>query len=502
MCVKHGKVSLSTQTKETPMAYKMTGRTQTQLLPSTIDDYVSSADPVRVYDAFVQALDFKELGIEIVPYKAGADEYYPKDLLKLMIYGYSYGVRSSRKLEQACHHNLSFIWLMGGLTPQYRTIARFRSENKESIKKVLKQCVQMCLKLKLIAGNTLFVDGTGIRANASIKHSWDKKRCQEYLKKVDEHIDRIMDEAQRLDHEERDLGSLVTLEKELQDQQQLKNKVEEILKTIEDEEEDAENEHTASHNTVDPDCIKMQTRQGKHAAYNAQIVTDEQHGLIVQSESTRQTDHNQLKRQIDQASQNLGRTPQNVGSDSGYYSITDLVKIPESITVVIPDRGQVHPDKVSVYNNPFDRTKFTYDASADEYICPEGKRLPRMGVDRPNHGVAYQAKAQDCLACRHFGICTTSRHGRKVNRSDYEVLKERLRKMYDSAKGQLIYALRKQKVELPFGHFKRNLSAGQFLLRGQQGTDAELAILSTCFNIVRMMTIIGVPELILKLAKN
>ena len=484
------------------MAYKMTGRMQTQLLPLTIDDYVGREDPVRVYDAFVQALDFKELGIEIVPYKAGADEYYPKDLLKLIIYGYSYGVRSSRKLEQACHHNLSFIWLMGGLTPDYRTIARFRSDHKEAIKKVLKQCVQMCLKLKLIAGNTLFVDGTGIRANASIKHSWDKKRCREHLKKVDEHIDRIMDEAQRLDQQERELGSLVTIEKELQDQQQLKDKVEKILKTIENEERAAENEHTASHNTVDPDCIKMQTRQGKHAGYNAQIVTDEEHGLIVQCESTRQTDQNQLSRQVHLAGENLGHPPQNVSSDNGYYSITDLVKIPETITVVIPDRGQVHPDTVSVYNNPFDRTKFKYDGSADEYICPEGKRLARMGIDRPNRGVAYQAKAEDCLACRQFGTCTHSVHGRKVNRSDYEILKERLRKIYDSVQGQLIYALRKQKVELPFGHFKRNLSAGQFLLRGKSGADAELAVLSTCFNLVRMITIIGIPELIIKLAQK
>ena len=483
------------------MAYKMTDRMQTKLLPSTIDDYVGGDDPVRVYDAFVQALDFKELGIEIVAYKAGADEYYPKDLLKLIIYGYSYGVRSSRKLEQACHHNLSFIWLMGGLTPQYRTIARFRADNKESIKKVLKQCVQMCLKFELIDGNTLFIDGSGIRANASIKHSWDKKRCQEYLKKVDAHIDRIMDEAENLDHQERALGSLVTMAKELQDQKQRKQKVEEIIKTLEDKEHAADKEQAVSHNTVDPECIKMQTRQGKHACYNAQIVTDEKHGLIVQCESTRQTDQNQLSRQLDQAGEILGQQPQNVSSDNGYCSITDLAKIPEHVTVVIPDRGQVNPDKTSVYNNAFDRKKFKYDASSDEYVCPEGQRLTRMGVDRLNHGVAYQAPAKDCLACRQFGICTSSSHGRKIIRSDYEILKERLRKIYDSAKGQIIYALRKQKVELPFGHFKRNLSAGQFLLRGKKGTDAELAVLSTCFNIVRMITILGAPELILKLAK-
>lgn len=482
------------------MAYKMTDRMQSKLLPSTIDDYVSQDDPVRVYDAFVNALDFEHSGIPIAVYKAGADEYYPKDLLKLIIYGYSYGVRSSRKLEQACHHNLSFIWLAGGLTPDYRTIARFRSQHKEPIKKVLKQCVQMCIKLKLIAGNTLFVDGSGIRANASIKHSWDKKRCREYLKKVDTYIDKLVEETESIDDKEQDQGSLVSIQKELHDQKQLKSRVEEILKTLEKEQQDADNkEQAVSYNTVDDECIKMQTRQGKHAAYNAQIVADEKHGLIVHSESTQQTDYNQLNRQIQKAGENLDQKPKVVSSDSGYYSITDLAQVDPDIMVVIPDRSQVNQDKQSMYNHPFDRTKFEYDSREDKYLCPEGKSLKRMGIDRLNHGIAYRADGQDCQNCRHFGVCTTSALGRKINRSHHEHLKERLKIIYDSAKGQLVYALRKQKVELPFGHFKRNLSAGQFLLRGKSGTDAELALLSTCFNIVRMITIMGIPRLILKL---
>lgn len=481
------------------MAYKMTARMQSKLLPSTIDDYVGHEDPVRVYDAFVNALDFERLGVPVAVCKGGADEYYPKDLLKLIIYGYSYGVRSSRKLEQACHHNLSFIWLMGGLTPDYRTIARFRCEHKDAIKKVFKQCVQMCIKLKLIAGNTLFVDGSGIRANASIKHSWDRKRCREYLKKADEHIDKLMEEAEKLDDKEQGQGSLVSVQEELRDQKQLKTKVADILKALEEKEQNSDPEQTVSHNTVDGECIKMQTRQGKHAGYNAQVVTDEKHGLIVQSESTTRNDYNQLNRQIQKAGENLGQAPQTVASDSGYYSITDLAGIDPKIRVVIPDRSQAHKDKTGVYNNPFDRKKFRYAAQMNAYICPAGKPLKRMGIDRPNHGVAYRAQAQDCLSCRHFGVCTISVKGRRINRSDYEPLKERLRKTYESVKGQLIYALRKQKSELPFGHLKRNLSAGQFLLRGKAGTDAELAVLSTCFNIVRMITIIGIPKLISKL---
>ena len=89
-------------------------------------------------------------------------------MVKLLVYAYSYGIRSSRKLEGACHHNLSFIWLMGALTPDYPRIARFRDAHKESLKNILKESVRMCLKLNLIDGHSFFVDSTVIKANASL----------------------------------------------------------------------------------------------------------------------------------------------------------------------------------------------------------------------------------------------------------------------------------------------------------------------------------------------
>ena len=90
------------------MAYKIGNQMQSIFLPTMVDDYVSKESPVRVYDAFVDSLNFHELGISLSPsIHGGADQYYPKQLLKLLIYGYSYGIRSFRKLERACHDNLS-----------------------------------------------------------------------------------------------------------------------------------------------------------------------------------------------------------------------------------------------------------------------------------------------------------------------------------------------------------------------------------------------------------
>ncbi|MCP4269477.1 MAG: transposase [Candidatus Brocadiaceae bacterium] len=76
--------------------------------------------------------------------------------LKLLVYGYTYGWRSSRNLERALYHNVSFMWLTGGLKPDHKTIANFRRNNKKALKEVLRQCVRLCIKLDLIEGYTLF----------------------------------------------------------------------------------------------------------------------------------------------------------------------------------------------------------------------------------------------------------------------------------------------------------------------------------------------------------
>ena len=160
------------------MAYIKGNRNQMTMLPNSIEDYISLDDPVRAYDAFVEALDLEPLGLVFDEHQAGANAYWPQALLKLLLYGYAYGLRSSRKLERACHHNLSFIWLTEGLKPDYRTIARFRVENRAALKQILQQCARMCVKLELVEGNTLFIDGTKIKANASYDQSWSQEDCR------------------------------------------------------------------------------------------------------------------------------------------------------------------------------------------------------------------------------------------------------------------------------------------------------------------------------------
>ena len=475
------------------MAFKFgNNREQETFLPPVIDDYVGPNDPVRVYDAFIEALDFQELGISLIP-KAGAERYEPRRMLKLLVYGPSYGDRSSRMLERACRHNLSYIWLMNGLQPDYRTIIRFRSEYKDAIKKVLKQCVRMCVKMDLIEGNTLFLDGSKFRANASIQHTLSREDIEKELVKVEEHIDELMADAERLDQSEDGLPSMVEAQNQITDRQQLADCMKDYVARI-------KSENCPSINRVDPDSVVSKSRQGTHAVHNVQCVTDDKHGLIVHAEAVGEpNDNGQLVPQLKQAAENVGRLPEAVGTDAGYFNPGETKDIDENITVVMPSPQQANDDKKpdKTPPGPFDKSHFQYDKERDIYICPEGKALRHQGIDseRPHRHI-YQANANECNRCPHHGVCTIGHSGRKVIRSDYEDIIRRQESVYASERGQAIYKRRKQRAEHPFGHWKRNLRAGQFLLRGREKVNAEVSVLATCFNLARMITIVGAAGLI------
>lgn len=473
------------------MAYRHGDRRQKILFPQSIDEYIPQDAPVRAYDVFVDSLDFEQLGIQIDPHKVGCPQYDPKVMLKLLVYGYSYGIRSSRKLERAAHYNLSFIWLTGGMKPDHKTIAEFRRKNKASLAHVLKQCARLCIELGLIEGNTLFVDGSKVRANASIQKSWTTQKCTKHLEQIEARITEILSECEQVDQTECDDASLVKIEQELADQKALRAKVLGILDKL-------QAEGKTSMNSTDPDCTKIHGRQGSHAGYNAQMVVDEKHGLIVSSDVvTENNDLHQFADQIDQAHQTLGHPCQTACADSGYSHIEELEKVDhQGIQVVVPSSRQASDKQAG----PFDKSHFQYDPDHDCYICPAGEILECRRTNFDRRRKEYLAGAGVCQRCEHFGRCTDSRNGRKVTRLLKEEFREKLEREYERPDNQDVYKLRQQKVELPFGHMKHNLKVGGFLLRGLEGVRAEMSILSSCFNMARMISLIGVSGLMAKLA--
>jgi transposase len=475
------------------MAYRYGNRCQMDLLPQSIEEYIAEDDPARAYDAFVEALDFETLGIEINTNKVGNSEYNPKAMLKLFVYGYSYGPKSSRKLERATHHNISFIWLMGGLKPDHKTIAEFRRRNKRAIKKVLKQCARMCIKLDLIAGNILFVDGTKIRANASASRTHDKAWYGEQLRNVDHRIESLLEECEAIDEQEEDLGSLVAMGKELAKANTLKSTIEEVLLEFKETQRKKINQ-------TDPDCANMSSVQGKHASYNVQSVIDDKNGLIVHAEPVNDTsDLNQFARQIEQAHEVLKKPSEVACADAGYADADELEKIDaQEVKVIVPSKRQAQRKAPE----PFSKQEFTYEKEHDCYYCPEGHKLKLSTVYKKTGDRYYMITDKRlCFNCRHWGTCTTGKSGRRIFRSDNEELVEKFESQYGQEESQKVYAKRKDRVEHPFGHIKKNLKTDAFLMRGRDGVQAETSLLATCFNIARMISILGVSGLIGELSR-
>ena len=416
------------------MAYRYGNRNQINLFPESMEDYIAPDDPVRAYDAFIEALDFKDLGITLDANKVGNSEYHPHAMLKLLVYGYSYGIRSSRKLERATH--------------------------------------------------TLFLDGTKIRANASIGNTWTKKRAKKALKHIDENIQDILNKCDMVDEAEQGLNSLVTMDKALEDQKILQSKVKNILKELQEEE---------PLNTTDPECIRIRKGRNFHAGFNFQSVVDEKEGLILSTDVVRETnDLNQFACQIEQANQTLDTKCLIAVADCGYASTDELEKIDkQGIKVIVPSQRQALRNEPSL----FAKEHFAYQD--DYYLCPQGQKLTPYRLNKGNNKVYKIIDKKICLACPHYGVCTTSPTGRTISRLLKEEIRQRLETQYEESPE--IYQLRKQKVELPFGHIKHNLKVDSFLLRGLKGVKAEASILATCFNLARMITLLGVPALVREL---
>jgi transposase len=460
------------------------------LFPQSIDEYIGEEHPVRAYDAFIEVLNPQDIELEINPHKVGNSAYDPTAMLKLLVYGYSYGLKGSRKLERAVHENVSFIWLMGGLKPDHKTISEFRRNNKKVLKKVLRQCARMCIKLGLIEGNVLFLDGTKIRANASRSRNYTKRYYREKLAEIDKRIEELLRECERIDEEEKEEGSLVTMRGELTDKGRLREEIKEILEEFQERGEKNKDGVERTVNQTDPESALMRSIQGSHASYNVQAVVDDKNGLIVRVDAvSKSNDVDQLSEQIQQAEEVVEKHCEAACADSGYANIKEMETLDKrEVKIIVPSQRQ------ALHNTekPFSKSQFIYDKKKDCYYCPEGHPLIYSTQKDNGEKIVYRIKAAKiCRRCKNYGICTDAKQGRKINRLANEELKEKLEKQFNEATSQRIYARRKSKVEHPFGHIKHNLGIRNFLLRGREGAQAEISLGATCFNIARITTLLG-----------
>ena len=272
------------------MAYKKgSDRRQRVLFPDCIDEYVEADAPVRLFDAFVDRLKMDELGfIRSTPAETGTPGYNPRDLLKLYIYGYFYQVRSSRKLARECKCNVEVMWLLGKLSPDFRTISDFRKDNKEAITKVYKEFNKFCMGLKLFSKSYISIDGSKFKAVNAKDNNLTLSKLDDRIKRLDEHISIYMEELDAYDHEEGRKLSKDEIQRKLDVCKERKERYEGYRNQLEESGE-------SQISLTDTDSRLMKANEGFCVGYNVQTAVDAESHMIAGFQVTNNpTDHGQI----------------------------------------------------------------------------------------------------------------------------------------------------------------------------------------------------------------
>ena len=178
-------------------------RSQGTLLPETIDEYVAEENPVRVIEAFVEALDLAGLGFAGVEPKAtGRPAYHPATMLKIYLYGYLNRIQSTRRLEQEARRNLELMWLVGRLAPDFKTLADFRAGNTAAIKNVCREFIVLCRRWKLFTEATVAIDGSKFKAVNHRDRNFTSGKMKTRMALIEQSIADYLMHLDRMDRKE------------------------------------------------------------------------------------------------------------------------------------------------------------------------------------------------------------------------------------------------------------------------------------------------------------
>ena len=467
-----------------------TNREQVLLFPAVMDDYVSAENPVRFMEAFVNGLEFGALGFsKAEPEARGRPAYDPRDLLKLYLYGYVNEIRSSRKLERETRRNVELMWLLRRLTPDHKTIARFRQENARALPAVFREFTKVCRQLNLYGRELVGIDGSKFRAVNSADRNFTEAKLNKRLQWIEEKIEKYLAALQREDEEEskeREISAaeLQTKIAALQERQLVYEGLKEQLR------ESGEKQISLT----DAEARLMKGRQGHHVSYNVQIAVDSKHKLIADfAVKNEGNDLNCLAEMAQGAQQQLGAAQLKVCADRGYYNTAQIKTCEEAGIEVHMERPQPRPKE-----DIFPLEQFSYDASKDAYTCPAGKRLSYRTFDKQKQVRCYWTEA--CHRCPLKSQCTSGKGPRKIKRPVGQAAAERM--LQRVAENPQYLELRKQLVEHPFGTIKRSMHQDYFLLRGQEKVRGETSLTLLAYNLKRVLNLVGVDQLIAALARR
>jgi transposase len=476
----------------------ISGISRQQLQISSLEDKITLDNPVRFIEAFVEKISLEVLGFTTRILKSeGRPSFEPKVFLKLYLYGYLNGLRSSRKLEKECIRNIELQWLLCAIVPNYHSISDFRKNNPAALKNLFKLFVSFLKDADLIAGETIAIDGTKSRAHNSKKANFNQKKIDQHLEYIETKSQEYLDALEENDTKENQ-PKIQNIQQKIE--RLKKNKIRyELL----EEKLKASGEPQISTTDSDARALLVQG-QVVEISFNLQAAVDAKHNLVVATHTINKNDRSALSAIAIEAKENLGIETYTALVDKGYHNgkQIEICKQANITTIVAqPEQGKSNENGTT---KDYLVAQFQYDQDTDTYTCPQGETLKTTGswhkktTDRDSYNFK-KYRTPKCRECPVKHLCTSRAGGREIDRSQYADAVEENNKRYH-ANAQL-YRKRQEINEHIFGTIKRQWGYNHTNLTGLEKVNGEHSLIMLVYNIKRSINILGVPDLIAKLQK-
>ena len=417
------------------------------LFPKKPSDFLSDDHLAKAVYEIVDLLGVDK--IEAKYSEIGQNAYSPKMMIRILFYGYSTSIRSSRKISNGCENRFDFLYLTDGLKPSHDRISDFRKDNLEELKELFQEIVLIGMNLGLAKFGNIktSIDGSKVRANASPKLSKDEEGLKELLDKTREEINKMFEEAEKIDEEEdekygkdnrgdelpkelrnkksREKAIKKAYEKLKKQKEELKNKIMKE-KNREPTEVELKKIEKMKINVTDNDAKFMKEREGTiKPNYNVQISVDEREQFIIANDVVDEcNDQHQLVSMLNQTKDNIGESPKKAKADNGYYPQL------EKATNLFPE--------------------------IDLYVDDKNRRKEDLDL-------------------------------KKIKQEYSEIQYKNLKKLL-SKRGNTEYKKRMHTAEPPFGNLKHNLGYRSFLLRGLPKVKGEFNLMCIAHNLKKIVS--------------
>jgi transposase len=474
------------------------GISRNQLHLSSLEDKIVPDNPVRFIDAFVEHIDLAKIGFPLVILKTeGRPSFNTKMFLKIYLYGYLNGIRSSRKLEKECIRNIEMQWLLEDIRPNYHSISDFRKDNPKALKQLFKLFVCFLKDADLVAGQTIAIDGTKSRAHNGKKSNFNQKKIDKHLVYINAKTQEYLDELEKNDEKENGV-KITNIQQKIARLQQNKIKYELLEKQLK-----TSGEPQISTTDADARALLVQG-QVVEVSYNIQAAVDDKHNLVVATHTINRNDKNALSNIALEAKENLETDTFTVLADKGYHTGREIEMCANNniITIVAqPDQGKSNENGTQP---EYLVSKFVYNKENNTYTCPQGQTLSTTGrwhkKSREDQNTSYlfqKYRTTACKTCQVKDQCTSRKGGRELDRSQYANAVEQNNQRYKE--NAQLYRKRQEINEHIFGTIKRQWGYNHTNLIGLEKVNGEHSLIMLVYNIKRMINILGVPNLIAKI---